>query len=126
MTKKVTLGIDIGGTNTALGLVDGYGHCVHEESFPTWAHESFPLFFFRLSEKINALLVRFASDYVLTGIGAAAPTGNYYRGAIESPSNFKWGNVEFVKTMQERYDVPIEITNDANAAALGQLMYGEA
>lgn len=126
MTKQVTLGIDIGGTNTALGLVESSGHCVHEETFPTWAHESFPFFFFRLTEKINALFVRFAQDYVVAGIGAAAPTGNYYRGTIEAPSNFKWGNVEFVKTMQERYDLPVAITNDANAAALGEMMYGEA
>lgn len=126
MKKEVILGIDIGGTNTALGLVDGYGHCVHEEAFPTWAHESFPLFFFRLSEKINALLLHHSQDYVLTAIGAAAPTGNYYRGTIESPSNFKWGNVEFVKTMQDRYELPVAITNDANAAALGEMMYGEA
>ena len=126
MKKQVTLGIDIGGTNTALGLVDSFGHCLHEETFPTWAHESFPLFFFRLSEKINAMLARSFQDYLLAGIGAAAPTGNYYRGTIEAPSNFKWGHVEFVKAVQERYELPVAITNDANAAALGEMMYGEA
>ncbi len=126
MKKKVALGIDIGGTNTALGLVDSSGRFVYEETFATCAHESFALFRSRLSEKIHALCERFAGDYVLTGIGAAAPTGNYYRGTIESPSNFKWGNVEFVSLMQEHYDLPIVITNDANAAALGEMRYGEA
>lgn len=126
MKKSVTLGIDIGGTNTALGLIDGDGHCLHEETFPTWAHESFALFFFRLTEKINALMARFAHEYTLAGIGAAAPTGNYYRGTMEAPSNFKWGNVEFVRQLKERYGLPAAITNDANAAALGEMMYGAA
>ena len=126
MKRKVALGIDIGGTNTTIGLVDDFGNCVHEETFPTWAHEAFALFLFRLLEKVNALLMQTAQEYDLTGIGAAAPTGNYYRGTIEAPSNFNWGNVEFVKAMQERFDVPIAITNDANAAALGEMTYGEA
>lgn len=126
MKKIVTLGIDIGGTNTALGLVDTHGQCVYEETFLTCAHEAFSLFLDRLSEKINALLNRFSEDYALAGIGAAAPTGNYFRGTIEAPSNFNWGYVDFVKALQERYDLPIAITNDANAAALGEMMFGAA
>lgn len=126
MKKIVTLGIDIGGTNTALGLVDTHGQCVHEETFLTRAHEEFSLFFDRLSEKIKALLDRYAKDYTLAGIGAAAPTGNFFRGTIEAPSNFNWGNIDFVKALQERYDLPVAITNDANAAALGEMMFGTA
>lgn len=126
MKQKFTLGIDIGGTNTVLGMVDGQGQCVHEEIFPTWAHESFPQFFVRLSEKINTLQARFAEDYEMIGIGAAAPAGNYLRGAIQAPCNFNWGEVEFVRLMQERYHLPVAITNDANAAALGEMIYGEA
>jgi glucokinase len=124
--KQVTLGIDIGGTNTALGLVDGEGHCLHEESFPTWAHETFSFFFSRLSEKIHAVMKKFSQECVLAGIGAAAPAGNYYLGTIDAPSNFKWGKVEFVSVMKSHYHLPVVITNDANAAALGEMRYGEA
>jgi glucokinase len=126
MRKKAVLGIDIGGTNTALGLVEAHGHCLHEESFPTRAHEPFSSFFLRLSEKINAIVERFAQGHELIGIGAAAPVGNYFHGTIEAPSNFKWGRVEFVRQMKERYHVPVALTNDANAAALGEMMHGEA
>lgn len=126
MKKKVTLGIDIGGTNTALGLVDARGNCLHEESFPTSAQESFSLFFSRLSEKIDAIIERFSQEYVLQGIGAAAPAGNYYRGTIEAPSNFKWGKVEFVSILKSHYHMPVAVTNDAKAAALGEMMYGAA
>ncbi|MCG3154294.1 MAG: Glucokinase [bacterium] len=126
MKTAVTLGIDVGGTNTTLGLVDDSGSCVQEETFPTQSQESFPLFFARLSERIDQVIARYANDHNLIGIGAAAPAGNYYRGTIEAPSNFCWGNVAFVKTMQERYRLPVALTNDANAAALGEMRYGEA
>ncbi|MDZ7290936.1 MAG: ROK family protein [candidate division KSB1 bacterium] len=126
MKAQVTLGIDIGGTNTALGLVDAEGHCFHEESFSTLAQEPFSSFFSRLSGKIDALLQHFAHEYVLEGIGAAAPAGNYYRGTIDAPSNLKWGTVDFVHLMKDRYKIPVAITNDANAAALGEMIYGEA
>jgi glucokinase len=126
MKNKVTLGIDIGGTNTALGLVDACGNCLHEESLPTLAHDSFSLFFSRLSERINAIIERFSQEHELEGIGAAAPSGNYYQGTIEAPSNFNWGKVEFVSLVKTHYNLPVAITNDAKAAALGEMMYGEA
>src|SRR5574341_554674 len=126
MNKKAHLGIDIGGTNTVLGLVDEQGHCLHDESFPTMARESFASFLARLSEKIEGIAARFSPEYALSGIGVAAPAGNYYRGVIEAPSNFSWGTVELVRLLNERCHLPVAITNDANAAALGEMMYGQA
>jgi glucokinase len=126
MKKRVALGIDIGGTNTAFGLVDSDGTCLHEESFATLAHEPFSFFLARLSEKINGIGERLADECVVEGIGAAAPTGNYYRGTIEAPSNFKWGKVDFVSIMKAHYNLPVAITNDAKAAALGEMRYGAA
>jgi glucokinase len=76
MKKKATFGIDIGGTNTVIGLADEQGQCLHDESFPTMARESFASFLSRLSEKIAAISVRFSPEYELMGIGVAAPTGN--------------------------------------------------
>ena len=72
------------------------------------------------------MLEAFGREHVLEGIGAAAPAANYFHGTIESPSNFEWGRVEFVRILQERYRVPIAITNDAKAAALGEMVFGEA
>ncbi len=126
MKKSATFGIDIGGTNTTLGLVDGEGNCLFEESFPTQAHESFSKFYSRLSEKMAAILERFGNEYHLQGIGAAAPTGNYARGIIEAPSNFKWGKVDFVNILRQHFDLPVAITNDAKAAALGEMEFGAA
>jgi len=126
MKKKVALGIDIGGTNTAFGLADEQGRCLNDESFPTWAHQSFARFFERVAEKIDAMLARIPQEYELIGIGVAAPAGNYYQGTIDAPSNFCWGKVELVRLMTEHYHLPIAITNDANAAALGEMMYGQA
>ncbi len=126
MKKPATLGIDIGGTNTTLGLVDAEGNCVYEESFPTHAHESFSIFHLRLIKKITAIQEKYGDQYEVVGIGAAAPTGNYSRGVIEAPSNFKWGKVDFVNILSSHYHLPVAITNDAKAAALGEMEYGAA
>jgi glucokinase len=126
MKKKVALGIDIGGTNTALGFADEQGQCFDDQSFPTWAHQSFACFFKRLAEKIDAILARRSQEYEIMGIGVAAPAGNYYQGTIDAPSNFGWGKVELVRLVSEYYHLPVAVTNDANAAALGEMMYGQA
>jgi glucokinase len=126
MKKKVALGIDIGGTNTALGLADEQGQCFDDESFPTWAHQSFARFFERLAEKIDRILANLPHECEMIGIGVAAPAGNYFQGTIDAPSNFNWGKVEMVRLMTEYYHLPVAVTNDANAAALGEMMYGQA
>lgn len=126
MKKKVVLGIDIGGTNTALGLADVQGHCFNDESFPTWAHQSFARFFERLAEKIDRILADLPPECEMIGIGVAAPAGNYFQGTIDAPSNFNWGKVELVRLMTEHYHLPVAVTNDANAAALGEMRYGQA
>lgn len=126
MKKSATFGIDIGGTNTTLGLVDEEGICLYEESFPTLAQEPFSDFYSRLANKMAAIHERFTNQYELRGIGAAAPTGNYSRGIIEAPSNFKWGKVDFVKILRQHFNLPVAITNDAKAAALGEMEFGAA
>lgn len=126
MKKKVALGIDIGGTNTALGLADEQGQSFEDESFPTWAHQPFARFFERLAEKIDTILASLPPEYEVIGIGVAAPAGNYFQGTIDAPSNFNWGKVEVVRWMTEYYQLPVAVTNDANAAALGEMRYGQA
>ena len=126
-TLAITFGIDIGGTNTALGLVDKSGTCLADTSIPTRATEPVESFLPRLYEAADALWEPFAGAYSLAGIGIGAPNANYYSGTIEKAPNLNWGDVvplrELVTT---RFGVPVALTNDANAAALGEMFFGAA
>jgi glucokinase len=123
----VTLGIDIGGTNTAFGFVDRNGKCIIESSIPTNAHEPAETLVARLHERIKEMFMPLADRYALQGIGVGAPNANYYRGTVESPPNLKWqGVVNLVSLFKKYHDLPVAVTNDANAAALGEMLYGAA
>jgi glucokinase len=122
----VTLGIDIGGTNTVYGYVDKDGNCLHEASIPTNGDEPAERFFERFYEAESAVFEGLKSRCRLLGIGMGAPNANYYRGTIEQPPNLKWGVVKVVQTMRKYYEVPVVLTNDANAAAIGEMVFGAA
>lgn len=123
---KVTLGIDIGGTNTAYGFVDLDGEIIHQSSIPTNANEKAELLFERLFEKINTDMNNYAPAYELVGIGIGAPNANYYKGTIESPPNLSWGFVNVAEIIAKHSSLPMAITNDANAAAIGEMLFGAA
>jgi glucokinase len=81
----------------------------------------------RLSERINDLRKTLPAKYHLKGIGIGAPNANYYRGTVENPVNLNWGaEVNLVKLVRQCYDLPVVITNDANAAAIGEMLFGGA
>lgn len=120
----LVLGIDIGGTNTTFGYVDRAGTCVAEDTMPTRAGEGPAAFFPRLAERAAALW-KPRDGHHLAGIGIGAPNGNYYRGTIEDPPNLPWGQVDVRAAMARYWDVPVAVTNDANAAALGELVSGD-
>lgn len=124
LKEKILIGIDIGGTNTAVGYLTIEGEYLYDESIETKASQNIDEFLKRLTEKINQTISE--RNYDLKGIGVAAPCGNYYTGKIESPSNFCWGNVDFVNKLQSLISVPVVITNDANAAAFGEMLFGKA
>lgn len=127
MSKNwVTVGVDIGGTNTVLGFIDNNGNFIEEFSFPTQASEGAEKFVVRLTNKINSIYAQYADKFILSGIGIAAPSANYLNGTIEDPANLKWGHVDFVHMMKKNFDLPIIIVNDANAAALGEKTFGSA
>lgn len=123
---EVTLGVDIGGTNTVFGYVDQKGMCLASASMPTQAHEPADLFFNRLHESALGLLNHLPEECEMVGIGIGAPNGNYYKGTIENPPNLSWKYVDVRAELGKFYTVPAAITNDANAAALGEMLFGAA
>ncbi|MFW5872678.1 MAG: ROK family protein [bacterium] len=125
--KDVVIGIDIGGTFTKYGLVDNKGNCLVEGSISTDKHESFEPYLKELYFTLEKLIEGKRETHQLRGIGIGAPNGNYYTGSIEYAPNLKWkGIVNVVEEFKKYYEVPVVLTNDANAAALGEMLYGGA
>jgi glucokinase len=128
MEQEVTLGIDIGGTNTKLGLVGPNGHILCTETLSTVSYRDKPIeqYLEDLCRTGQDLLARVGSPKLI-GIGIGAPNGNYYRGTIEFAPNLPWHGCHPLVEMFGRYfDVPVCLTNDAKAAALGEMVYGSA
>ncbi len=124
--KDVTLGIDIGGTNTVYGIVNKRGTIIFKDSIPTNGMEPATNLFERLFEKFNNSFQHYEKEYRIVGIGMGAPNANYYSGAIENPINLNWGYVDVLSLLKKYYDVPFALTNDANAAAIGEMEFGSA
>ena len=126
-TLPVTLGIDIGGTFTKFGFVDKEGNCLEEGSMPTHADQDVSQFLPRLYESVAELQLKISKPIDLRGIGIGVPNGNYYKGTVEDPANLRWGKlVPLAYLVQEYYKLPTVLTNDANAAALGEMLFGVA
>lgn len=122
--QAVAAGIDIGGTNTVFGLVDEEGKLLKRDSVPTKSFtEAIELVDF-VSDKLHKLL---SPEQELMGIGVGAPNGNFYKGTIEFAPNLKWkGVVPLAELFEKRNNCKVIITNDANAAAMGELLFGAA
>lgn len=127
LSKQVALGIDIGGTNTKFGLVNHRGEILDKGSIKTNEFEKVEDFIDALYSKISPLIKKHCSETHFDGIGVGAPNANYYRGTIEHAPNLRWkGVVPFAEMMTKKFGVPCKMTNDANAAALGEMMFGAA
>lgn len=125
--NKIVLGIDLGGTNTKIGLVDALGKVIERTSFPTGAHKPFEGFLRQLGIQARKLLINAGRQYQLVSVGIGAPNANETNGSMEHPPNFSWGDfVPMVEKVREIFRVPVYVTNDANAAALGELEFGIA
>ena len=125
--RDLVLGIDIGGTKTSFGFVDREGSIFNVTAMPTQADESAQTFVSRLHQRIEEIRVSLPSPYCLSGIGIGAPNAHHDRGTIEKSVNLNWGeSVDFVGLIGKYYDLPVSITNDANAAALGEMLFGNA
>lgn len=120
--KECVLGIDIGATNIAFGLVNEAGDILMEESFPTKQFEQ-PTDF--VDFMVN--YIRDKIDYQILGIGIGAPNGNYYTGEILNAPNLHWkGIIPLAAMFKKAFSVPTMLTNDANAAAYGEMLFGMA
>ncbi len=127
MSKRdVALGIDIGGTNTVFGFVDKNGSCIMESCVPTKSQEPAENLFERLFKKVNETFTPFSKEYEWVGTGIGAPNANYYKGTVELPPNLNWGTVNVLEIVKKYSFLPSAITNDANAAAIGEMKFGAA
>ena len=128
MSKPYVLGVDIGGTNTVFGIVDARGHVVASSSIKTKKHADFDDYIENLREEVNRLLIANEAEDKIQGIGIGAPNANYYTGEIQNPPNLPWGPViPLAEKVSKAFNgIPVAITNDANAAAWGEMTYGAA
>ncbi len=128
MTKPYVIGIDMGGTNTVFGIVDARGQVIASDSIKTMKHSNFDDYVAELHKAITRLLE--ANDAVdkIKGIGIGAPNANYYTGEIINAPNLPWGpKVPLAEKVSKAFHgIPVAVTNDANAAALGEMTYGAA
>jgi glucokinase len=123
---QYSIGIDIGGTNSVMGIVDKMGHILFEVSLHTNDYPDVNDFIDAAYQVLHPEIMRLGADQC-KGIGIGAPNGNYYNGSIEFAPNLIWkGVIPLAKWVKERFQLDAYVTNDANAAAIGEMMYGAA
>jgi len=125
--KKVAIGVDIGGTFTKYGIVDQDGNCLIDGTISTTEKKDIDGFLSNLKTTIDTATAKISEPIDIKGIGLGAPNGNFYNGTIEYAPNLAWkGIVPFIDLFKKYYDLPMFLTNDANAAAIGEMVYGGA
>jgi glucokinase len=125
--EKIVVGIDIGGTNTVFGFVDREGHILAEDSIGTYHYEEPEVFVAALYEKIMVTVPKTGRDVEILGYGIGAPMGNINKGTIEYPADLPWkGIIPLAEIFRRHTSLPVIVTNDANAAAVGEMIYGGA
>lgn len=126
MQKPFVIGLDMGGTNSVLGVVDARGHVLGRTSIKTQSYRDINDYVNALYEEAEKIIEPLGGMEMVRGIGAGVPNGNYYTGYIQEAMNLPWQTVPFAKLVSERFGLPCRITNDANAAAMGEMTYGAA
>ncbi|MGI6073016.1 MAG: ROK family protein [Fermentimonas sp.] len=127
MDKPYVIGIDVGGTNTVVGIVDKRGEILVQGSIKTAKHTEVEKYIDELAELINDIIGKITTKDHIKGIGAGTPNGNYFTGSIEFAPNLPWkGVIPFAQMLEDRTGIPVALTNDANAAAIGEMAYGAA
>lgn len=125
--EQLAIGIDIGGTGTKFGIVDREGNVLFSSSMTTRGFETIEEFITELQKNVQPLIDNVGGIGRIRGIGVGAPNGNFYTGTIEYAPNLPWkGIIPLARLIQDEFKLPVVITNDANAAALGEMKYGAA
>ncbi|MBQ7525494.1 MAG: ROK family protein, partial [Abditibacteriota bacterium] len=130
MAKDLVIGIDIGGQTTKCGIVDARGTILSQTVIRSDNHTEVEPYVAELAAALNHIIAEAGAEDRIRGIGVGAPNGNYYTGTIEFAPNLTWGGqqkIEFAKMLSEAVGgIPVSLTNDANAAAMGEMTYGAA
>ena len=127
LSYELAIGVDIGGTNTKWGIVNHRGEIVRKGDIRTDVHENVDDFIQALYDTLMPIIEEVGDGKVIKGMGIGAPNGNYYKGTIEYAPNLHWkGVIPMAKLMTEKFGFPCSLTNDANAAAVGEMNYGAA
>ncbi|MBO5980532.1 MAG: ROK family protein [Bacteroidales bacterium] len=129
MDSQLVVGIDVGGQTSKLGVVDARGTVLAQTVIRTDTYSDVVPYIAELAEAVKKVVKEAGAEGKIRGIGVGAPNGNYYTGQIESAPNLPWARekVEFAKLLSEALDgLPVALTNDANAAAVGEMTYGAA
>ncbi|MBR5030274.1 MAG: ROK family protein [Muribaculaceae bacterium] len=125
--KPYVIGIDMGGTNTAFGIVDARGTVIASSSIKTGKHSKIEDYIDELYTEINRIIVANDAEGKINGIGIGAPNANYFTGVIEDGVNLPWPTpIPLADLISKKFGIPCLITNDANAAAIGEMTYGAA
>ena len=125
--KPYVVGIDVGGTNTVFGVVDARGEVLASGAIKTGGHADVNDYIDALHAGLSQLLEQHDMADKIEGIGVGAPNANYFTGTIENAANLPWkGQIPFARLLSDKFGIPVAITNDANAAAIGEMTYGAA
>lgn len=123
--KDLAVGIDIGGTTTKFGIVNNKGEIIAQDRVPSNEHDVVEDFIEDLAAKLSPMIEKAGGADRFIGIGMGAPNGNIYSGTIEYAPNLKWkGIIPIADLFEKRFGLKTKLTNDANAAAMGEMMYG--
>ena len=129
MNSTFVVGIDVGGQTSKIGVVDARGTVLAQTVIRTDTHDTVEPYIAELAAAVKRVIAEADVEGKVRGIGVGAPNGNYYTGTIENAPNLAWGRqrVEFSKLLSEAMEgLPVALTNDANAAAVGEMTYGAA
>ena len=122
MGKKFVAGVDIGGTNSKIGIFDKNGALIRKALFETVANKSFDNFLERFASKFQELVL----DDEILGMGIGAPNVNGLSGLMVNPPNLSWGTFNIKGRFQQKFSFPVFVDNDANIAAIGEKVWGQA
>ena len=127
--KPYVIGLDLGGTNSVFGIVDSRGEIKATTAIKTQAYDNVEDYVNASVEALQIIIDQVGGINKIKAMGIGAPNGNYYQGTIEFAANLSWGRnciVPLADMFSKRLGVPVALTNDANAAAIGEMTYGVA